>query len=593
MKSKDAILRGMPISPGIAINKVFAFNRYKLPTRINKEELNVDKEMLKLQRAFDEAKKDLETIRKHIGDMLGDDYSAILDAQLLFLEDEELHKAIYKLIEEKKMTAEMAFRTVLKNYLISIEKQTNSNYLRERAMDFRDIGMRVVDKLGGILTSNIKDAKNKIVVANDVSTTELLNLAQEGIVGIILASGGQTSHTSIVAKALEIPMVIQVKGITELIKSGMTAIIDGKDGIVVLNPSEKTKRQFEKKHKDYIDELNDLKGIVDLDAITVDGAKIDLVANIEMPLEVDIALHNGAKGIGLYRTEFLYLEKGFPPTIEEMYNDYSSVVKKMSPNSVIIRTIDLGADKLLHDIYYGKEQNPFLGWRGIRICLEKELIFREQLIAILKASLDGEVKIMLPMVSNIEEVIKAKEIIEDVKKEINYPKDRYVDVGIMIEVPSAALMSDKLAPLVDFFSIGSNDLTQYTLAVDRGNHKVNYIYDSLHPSVLKLIQMTVENAHKNNIWVGVCGEMAGDPYAIPILLGLGVDELSMTPISIPVAKKIIRNLSLSEAKILANKALNHRNGKEIRTDIDKEIEEKFISLKNIFNIGRINHDNDK
>ncbi|NIA22861.1 MAG: phosphoenolpyruvate--protein phosphotransferase, partial [Proteobacteria bacterium] len=543
------------------------------------------------QKAFDEAKEELEKIRKHIGDMLGADYSAILDAQLLFLDDEELHKAIYKQIKGKKMTAEMAFRAVLKQYLIDIEKQTTNNYLRERAMDFKDVGMRVIDKLGGILTSNIRDSKGKIVVANDLSTTELLNMSQENIAGIILAGGGKTSHTVIVARALGIPMVIQVKEIIDESKMDMNAIIDGRDGIVVLNPSEKTKRQFEKKQKDYLDELNDLKSIVDLEAVTVDGAKLDLVANIEMPLEVDTALHNGAKGIGLYRTEFLYLEKGFPPTIEEMYRNYSTVVKKMAPYSVIIRTIDLGADKLLNDIYYGKEENPFLGWRGIRICLEKELIFKEQITAILKASLDGEVKIMLPMVSNVEEVIRAKEIIDEVKESMNYPEDRYVDVGIMIEVPSAALMSDKLAQIVDFFSIGSNDLTQYTLAVDRGNYKVTYLYDSLHPSVLKLIKMTIENAHKNNIWVGICGEMAGDPYAIPVLIGLGVDELSMSPLSIPVAKKIIRNLSMSEAKILANKSLKHQNGKEIRKDINREIEGKFISLKSVFNSGRTKHDN--
>lgn len=249
MKNRDMILRGIPISPGVSIGKLFVFNRYKLPSKINRSKLNVDKEMLKLQKAFDEAKNELEKIRKHIGDMLGSDYSAILDAQLLFLDDEELHKAIYKQIKENKMTAEMAFRSVLKQYLTDIEKQTTSNYLRERAMDFKDVGMRVVDKLGGILTSNIKDAKGKIVVANDLSPTELLNLSQESIAGIILASGGKTSHTVIVARALEIPMVIQVKEIIDKSQMDMNAIIDGKGGIVVLNPSEKTKRQFEKRRK--------------------------------------------------------------------------------------------------------------------------------------------------------------------------------------------------------------------------------------------------------------------------------------------------------------------------------------------------------
>ena len=330
MKNKDNILRGIPISPGISISNLFVFNRYKLPSRINRDNLNVNNEMLKLQKAFDEARDDLERIKKHIGDMLGEDYSAILDAQLLFLDDEELHKAIYKLIKEKKMTAEMSFRTVLKKYLTDIEKQTTNNYLRERAMDFKDVGMRVVDKLGGILTSNIKDAVGKIVVANDLSPTELLNLSQENIAGIILAGGGKTSHTVIVARALEIPMVIQVHDVTEKSSMNMNAIIDGRDGIVVLNPSEKTQRQFEKKYNDYVGELNDLKGIADLEAVTLDGAKLDLVANIEMPLEVDIALNNGARGVGLYRTEFLYLEKGFPPTIDEMYRDYSAVVKKMN-----------------------------------------------------------------------------------------------------------------------------------------------------------------------------------------------------------------------------------------------------------------------
>ncbi|RKX68374.1 phosphoenolpyruvate--protein phosphotransferase, partial [candidate division TA06 bacterium] len=395
---------------------------------------------------------------------------------------------------------------------------------------------------------------------------------------------------SIVAKALEIPMTIQVKGILGVLKSDENIIIDGRNGVVIINPNENTKRQFEKKKIEYIDELNDLKGIRDLEATTMDGVKINLAANIEMPLEVDIALHNGAKGIGLYRTEFLYIEKGYPPTINELYMDYKKVVEKISPNTVIIRTVDLGADKLFHDIYLGKEHNPFLGWRGIRICLAKKIIFREQLKAILKSSLMGDVKIMLPMVSTVKEVERAREIIDDVKKKVNYPKDKHIDIGIMIEVPSAALISDKLAPLVDFFSIGSNDLTQYTLAVDRNNYRVSYLYDSLHPSVLSLIKMTIDNAHKNSIWVGVCGEMAADPFAIPVLLGLGVDELSMTPLNIPIAKKIIRTMSIFEAKIISNRALKFNDGEQTRENIKKEVLEKFISLKNIYFPRSVNDD---
>jgi phosphotransferase system enzyme I (PtsI) len=590
MKTNNIIFRGIPISQGIYLGKSFVFNRYKLMPRSKNGIVDIDRELQQLQKAFDDAKVEIEEMKKHIGDILGKKYSDILNAQILFLEDNELHKLIKLNIEEKRMNAEMAFKSVLRNYINSIETQTSNEYLKDRALDFKDIGMRVIDKLSGILTSNIKESRNKIVISDDLSLTELLKLSREKITGIILENGGKTSHCSIVAKALEIPMTIQVKGILSVLKSDKNIIIDGRNGVVIVNPNENTRRQFEKKKMEYIDELNDLKGIRDLEATTMDGVKINLAANIEMPLEVDIALHNGARGIGLYRTEFLYIEKGYPPTINELYMDYKQVVEKINPNSVIIRTVDLGADKLFHDIYLGKEHNPFLGWRGIRICLAKEIIFREQIKAILKSSLIGDVKIMLPMVSTVEEVERAREIIDDVKKEIDYPEDKHIDIGIMIEVPSAALVSDKLAPIVDFFSIGSNDLTQYTLAVDRNNYRVSYLYDSLHPSVLSLIKMTIDNAHKNSIWVGVCGEMAADPFAIPVLLGLGVDELSMTPLNIPIAKKIIRTMSISEAKIIADRALKFNNGEQTREDIKKGVLEKFISLKNIYFPRSVNDD---
>ena len=415
-----------------------------------------------------------------------------------------------------------------------------------------------------------------VVVAYDLSPSDTATMHKRNVTAFATDIGGRTSHTAIMAKSLEIPAVVGIEVLTKRVETGDEIIIDGTHGIVVLNPSSKTLKKYETDKERFAVINKHLQEMKDLSCVTIDGKAIELAANIEVPEDVPSVIAHGASGIGLYRTEFFYMNRKDVPTEEEQFKAYSAVAKRIKPNSVIIRTLDIGGDKFLSQLEVPQQMNPFLGWRAIRFCLARPDIFKAQLRAILRASVHGRIKLMYPMISGVEELKQANLILEEVKKDLkkeSLPFDENIEVGAMIEVPSAAITSDILAKEVDFFSIGTNDLIQYSLAVDRVNEKIAYLYEPAHPAVLRLIKMVIENAHNAGIWVGMCGEMAGDISMTLVLLGLGLDEFSASPIAIPELKKIIRAVTLRQAKEIAQESMLLSTGKDVEKYAKKKLKE--------------------
>lgn len=420
-------------------------------------------------------------------------------------------------------------------------------YMRERAADIRDIGGRIIRALKGEEKSSIGDIKDKcIIVAKDLTPSDTAQLNREYVLGFITELGGKTSHSAIIARALEIPAVSGIKDATEILKTGDLIILDGVKGIIYINPDESLIDEYQNKIQREMEEKRELLIYKDRKVLTKDGKRIEVAANISSKEEVDVALKYGADGIGLFRTEFLFMNRETAPTEEEQFEVYKYVLEKMDFRPVIIRTLDVGGDKKIPYIDVGTEMNPFLGLRAIRLCFERLDLFKTQLKALLRASIYGNLKIMFPMISKVDEIKRAKEILEDVKAELKKAGQKFsdkIEIGIMIEVPSAAIISDLLAKEVDFFSIGTNDLIQYTLAVDRMNEKVSNIYEPSHPAILRLIKMVIDNAHKEGKWVGMCGEMASDISMIPLLIDYGIDELSMSaPSILKVKKEILKSI---------------------------------------------------
>ncbi len=454
----------------------------------------------------------------------------------------------------------------MKKY-IDVFSKIEDEYLKERTADVNDVGRRILRNLLGKKRTALEDLKERvIVVAHDLSPSDTAMMRKQSVGGFITDIGGKTSHTAIMAKSLEIPAVVGLEEATQTIKSGDVLIVDGTMGMVIINPDEDTLAVYQK-------EEEKLKGIAeafylvkDLPAQTKDGRSVEINANIELPDELLSVKAHGAHGIGLYRTEFFYMNRKDLPTEEEQYQAYKYVAEEMNPNPVIIRTLDLGGDKFLSQFEIPREMKPFLGWRAIRFCLARPDIFKAQLRAILRASIHGKLKLMYPMISGIEELQQANKILNDIKNELSHnrvPFDKEIEIGAMIEVPSAAMTADLLAREVDFFSIGTNDLIQYSIAVDRTNEKVAYLYEPTHPAVLRLIKSIIDAGHLSKKWVGMCGEMAGEPAFAILLLGLGLDEFSMPPASIPEVKYIIRSITFKQAQDMAVQALKLSTGKEI------------------------------
>ncbi len=551
--------RGIAASPGIVIGKALVLSQEDFcikKRRLLEEE--VEEEIARFQEALNITKQELITIRDKVNTRLGTKHASIFEAYLLVLEDPMLVGETMEKVRKEKINIEYAFSQTIAKF-VHVFTTMGDEYLRERGHDIQDLGKRVLHILLGekrqILTHLKEDV---IIVANDLTPSDTVQMREEKILGFITNMGGKTSHTAIMAQSLGIPAVVGLKDITAKVQNGDQIILDGYEGFVIVNPSDEILEEYEKRNKKYQEIQRQLNKLKDLPAVTQDGREVELVANIEIPDEVELALRQGAKGIGLFRTEFIFLNRADLPGEEEQTKVYRNMAKKMAPYAVIIRTLDLGGDKLTEQLGTTVETNPFLGLRAIRLCLKHPDLFKTQLRAILQASTSGNLKIMYPMISTVEEVIKANRILEQVKEELKKEHIDFnpnIEVGAMIETPSAALTADVIAKEVDFMSIGTNDLIQYTIAVDRGNEKVAYLYEPMHPSILRQIKHVIEAGHREGKWVGLCGEMASEPELTLILLGMGLDEFSMGSASIPKIKKMVRESTMNQAKEMVNTIL--------------------------------------
>ncbi len=561
------------ISPGIAIGKVFIYREPKV-TIDKKQVENVEHEINRFQEALNESINEIEKVHYMVLKNIGEDEANIFSAHKMMLQDEEfIHKVTSK-IREEKVNAEYAVKEVIWQYIV-LFGEIEDEYIKARVQDLRDIYNRITRILLGIEKTDLRTLKGKyILVAEDLFPSDIAFINKDVIIGIVTEDGGIASHTSIIAKSLEIPAIAGAKGIINLLREEDVIVIDGQKGLLLVNPTEEELKLY-KQRKDNIEEfkrsIHKMKG---MKTISKDGVKVKLVANIGSPNDVENVIENDGEGIGLFRTEFLYMNKDRLPTEEEQFEAYRSVVERLDGKSVIIRTLDVGGDKDIPYLKLRKERNPFLGLRAIRLSLNRTDIFKTQLRALLRASYYGNIKIMFPLISTMEELRHTKMILEEVKDDLEkekIPFNRSIQIGIMVEIPSVAIQSRLFAKEVDFFSIGTNDLIQYTLAVDRGNHDVSYLYNHYNPAVLTLIKMIIDNGHKEGVWVNMCGEAASDEKLIPILLAMGLDEFSVNPTSILKARWIINNTSKKDIEPMLDTILNMSTAEDVENFIDKNI----------------------
>ena len=545
-------LTGIGASEGVSIGKVLLFveGNIVIPQEIDANS-TIEGELAKLENGLKKSKTQLIAIREKVKEKMGEDKAAIFDGHIMLLEDEDLIEEVEAKITGDKLPAARALREGIDEYREMIS-QLDDPYLRERAADLQDIGKRWLKNLLEIKINDFSNLEpNTIVVTKDLTPSDTAQIDLENCVGFITEIGGKTAHSAIMARSLELPAVVGVKGVLGEVKDGELVIMDGETGEIFLEPTEKLVEEYKVKQEKIRVEKEELKKLIHEEAVTLDGRKVDIWGNIGSPNDVDAVIESGATGIGLYRTEFLFMNSDHFPTEEEQYQAYRVVAEKMQGKPVTIRTMDIGGDKELPYLDLPKEMNPFLGYRAIRISLENKDMFKTQLRAILRASQYGQIKIMYPMISSINEIRKANAILEECKKEldeIGKIYDRNIKVGIMVETPSTAIVAYKFAKEVDFFSIGTNDLTQYFLAVDRGNELVSSLYNSFNPAVLEAIQKVIDAAHHAGISVSMCGEFAGDKRATRLLLGMGLDSFSMSASSGLTVKKIIRNSNYVDAQ---------------------------------------------
>jgi phosphoenolpyruvate-protein phosphotransferase (PTS system enzyme I) len=575
-------LKGIAASPGIALGKALILNSETFS--VSKKEISdndLPGEIARFEEALIRTRQEILGIQERISEQLGIKHAEIFNAHLLVLEDRTLIEEVISRLKKESLCVEYIFDDVLKKY-ISVFSKVEDEYLKERVADIRDVGKRVLRQLLGKKRETLADIHEKVIlISYDLSPSDTASLHKKNVIAFATDIGGKTSHTAIMAKALEIPATVGLKNVTKSVKSGDIVIVDGSSGIVIVDPDEETIEKYRRERVRLEEQETILIKIRDLPCVTPDGREIDLTANIEIPDEIPSVKSHGASGIGLYRTEFFYLDREDLPTEEEQYSAYKNVAEQIAPNSVIIRTLDLGGDKFLSQLTTPREMNPFLGWRAIRFCLARPEIFKVQLKAILRASVHGKLKIMYPMISGIEELLAANKILNEVKEELRERKisfDEKMQVGAMIEVPSAALTADILAREVDFFSIGTNDLIQYSLAVDRVNEKIAYLYEPAHPAVLRLIKNVIYAGHKANIWVGMCGEMAGEPAFTILLLGIGLDEFSTSPVNLPRIKQVIRSVEYKTAQKIAEEAMTLSTGREIEEYAREKLRELVPNL---------------
>ncbi|MGB2660806.1 MAG: phosphoenolpyruvate--protein phosphotransferase [Candidatus Omnitrophota bacterium] len=574
---KQIQLKGIPAAPGIAIGKAHIFGTEDLSTPVRKiSEKDIPFEIARFKKVLLETKKEIIAIEKKISREIGVEHGKIFSAHLLVLEDSVLVQEVIARLKKKKKNIEAIFTEVLNKYVNALS-EAKDEYLRDRITDITDVGKRILRNLVGAEEKSMDMLTEKaIVIAYDLSPSDTAMMHKGRVIGFATDIGGRTSHTAIMAKSLEIPAVVGLEKVTDMIQNGDQVILDGIHGVVIVNPTKNFLVKYQKEKKKYEHLEHELIQVRSLPSETPDGKKVTIAGNIELPEDVASVLSHGGEGVGLYRTEYFYMNRRDLPSEEEQFNAYKSVATRIKPNPVTIRTLDLGGDKFLSQLEVPREMNPFLGWRAIRFCLARPDIFKTQLRAILRASVFGNIKMMHPMISGIGELRQANVILNEVKSELRkkkVPFNEKIPVGVMIEVPSAAITSDILAKEADFFSIGTNDLIQYSLAVDRVNEKIAYLYEPSHPAVLELIKTVINNGHKNNIEVALCGEMAGDVYLTMILLGLGLDEFSTSPIAVPEVRKVVRSVKYSEAKAIADRAMTFTTGKEVLEFAKSKLEE--------------------
>ncbi|GAB1613376.1 MULTISPECIES: phosphoenolpyruvate--protein phosphotransferase [Mammaliicoccus] len=559
------ILKGIAASDGVAISKAYLLVEPDLS--FSSENISdVDGEVEKFKAAVNQSKVELTQIRNNAEKQLGADKAAIFDAHLLVLEDPELLNPIEENIRNNKVNAPTALQEVSNNF-ISIFENMDNEYMKERAADIRDVSKRILAHILGVELPNPSMINESvIIVGEDLTPSDTAQLNKEFVKGFATNIGGRTSHSAIMSRSLEIPAVVGTKDITDRVKHGDSLIIDGLTGDVIIDPSEDEVLAYEQKQKDFFAEKQELAKLVNDDSVSKDGVHVELAANIGTPNDLEGVKNNGAQGIGLYRTEFLYMGRDNMPSEDEQFEAYSKVLKEMDGKRVVVRTLDIGGDKELSYLNLPKEMNPFLGYRAIRLCLDQTDIFRTQLRALLRASEYGKLNIMFPMIATIQEFRDAKAILLEEKEKLvseGVKVDDDIEVGIMVEIPATAALADIFAKEVDFFSIGTNDLIQYTMAADRMSERVSYLYQPYNPAILRLIKQVIEASHKEGKWTGMCGEMAGDNTAVPLLLGLGLDEFSMSATSILKARKQIKELDQKEMQELANRAINCATSEEV------------------------------
>ena len=561
------ILRGIPAAPGIAIGRSFLYRSEELAVPHHAiRPADVPHEQERLRDAIAKTRSQIAAIQDRIAQEMGQEHAEIFSAHLLLLEDKTMLGEVLLIIEKEHKNAEAAFHEVIHRYIGAFLRMEDE-YLRERTADIEDVRKRVLKNLTGQRQETLEDLPDKVViVAADLSPSETAQMRKDKVYAFVTDIGGRTSHTAIMAKSLEIPAVVGLVKATQTIQRDDLLIVDGTHGEVYVNPDPSTVERFQREQVRIADVEKNLLRLKDLPAETLDGRRIELSANIELPTEAASVIAHGADGIGLYRTEFFYMNRSDLPTEEEQFQAYKEVVQQVTPDPVVIRTLDLGGDKFVSQLDLPHEMNPFMGWRAIRFCLARPEIFKVQLRAALRASVYGNIKLMYPMISGVEELQQANRLLREAQDELRNARvafDEQIEVGAMIEVPSAALTCDLLAKEVKFFSIGTNDLIQYSLAVDRVNEKIAYLYDPAHPAVLRLVKHIVDTGHQHGLWVGMCGEMAGEPALSLLLLGLGIDELSTSPVLVPEIKKVIRSVEYRYAQEIAKEALTLSTGKEV------------------------------
>ena len=553
----SSLLKGIAASNGIAIAKAYRLVEPDLSFE-KKSVDNAEQEVTRFQDAIATSKSELEAIRDKAREDLGEDKAQIFEAHLLVLSDPELLTPIEDKVKSENVNAEFALKETADMFVSMFESMDNE-YMKERAADIRDVTKRVLSHLLGVQIANPSMVTEEvIVIAEDLTPSDTAQLNREFVKGFTTDIGGRTSHSAIMARSMEIPAVVGTKSITSSVENGDMIIVDGLNGEVHINPTPEVIEEYKKEHARYEEQKAEWAKLVNEPTVSKDGEHVELAANIGTPKDLEGVKNHGGEGVGLYRTEFLYMGRDELPSEDEQFEAYKAVLEGMEGKPVVVRTLDIGGDKELPYLNLPKEMNPFLGYRAIRLCLDEQDIFRTQLRALLKASPFGNLKIMFPMISNLQEFREAKAILEEEKKallENGTNVADHIEVGIMVEIPSTAVMADVFAKEVDFFSIGTNDLIQYTMAADRMNERVSYLYQPYNPAILRLVKMVIDAAHKEGKWAGMCGEMAGDEIAVPILLGLGLDEFSMSATSILRARSQIRQLDRTEMKELAEQAL--------------------------------------